>query len=101
MDYSVGTRTQFTYDLADRLVSQKEYAGTGQNGDTLRSSTDFTYADKTNYLTNVKHFSPIGTQNIAYNYGNVIIGQMPDQVYSVSWNGVEKVTNNTGDGSMC
>ena len=59
----------------------------------LRSSTDFTYADKTNYLTGVKHFSPIGTQNIAYNYGNVIIGQMPDQVYSVSWNGVEKVTN--------
>ena len=93
MDYSVGTRTQFTYDLADRLVSQKEYAGTGQNGVPLRSSTDFTYADKTNYLTGVKHFSPIGTQNIAYNYGNVIIGQMPDQVYSVSWNGVEKVTN--------
>ena len=93
MDYSVGTRTQFTYDLADRLVSQKEYAGTGQNGDTLRSSTDFTYADKTNYLTNVKHFSPIGTQNIAYKYGNVNNGEMPDQVYSVSWNGVEKVTN--------
>ena len=93
MDYSVGTRTQFTYDLADRLVSQKEYAGTGQNGDTLRSSTDFTYADKTNYLTNVKHFSPIGTQNIAYNYGDINQGQMPDQVYSVSWNGVEKVTN--------
>ena len=93
MDYSVGTRTQFTYDLADRLVSQKEYAGTGQNGDTLRSSTDFTYADKTNYLTNVKHFSPIGTQNIAYKYGNINNGEMPDQVYSVSWNGVEKVTN--------
>ena len=93
MDFSAGTRTQFTYDLADRLVSQKEYTGTGQNGGTLRSSTDFTYADKTNYLTGVKHFSPIGTQNIAYNYGNVIIGQMPDQVYSVSWNGVEKVTN--------
>ena len=93
MDYSVGTRTQFTYDLADRLVSQKEYAGTGQNGVPLRSSTDFTYADKTNYLTGVKHFSPIGTQNIAYNYGDINQGQMPDQVYSVSWNGVEKVTN--------
>ena len=93
MDYSVGTRTQFTYDLADRLVSQKEYAGTGQNGDTLRSSTDFTYADKTNYLTNVKHFSPLGTQNIGYTYGNINNGEMPDQVYSVSWNGVEKVTN--------
>ena len=93
MDFSAGTRTQFTYDLADRLVSQKEYTGTGQNGGTLRSSTDFTYADKTNYLTNVKHFSPLGTQNIAYKYGNVNNGEMPDQVYSVSWNGVEKVTN--------
>ena len=93
MDFSAGTRTQFTYDLADRLVSQKEYTGTGQNGGTLRSSTDFTYADKTNYLTNVKHFSPLGTQNIAYKYGNINNGEMPDQVYSVSWNGVEKVTN--------
>ena len=94
MDFSAGTRTQFTYDLADRLVSQKEYTGTGQNGGTLRSSTDFTYADKTNYLTNVKHFSPLGTQNIAYKYGNINNGEMPDQVYSVTWNGVEKVTNN-------
>ena len=93
MDFSAGTRTQFTYDLADRLVSQKEYTGTGQNGGTLRSSTDFTYADKTNYLTNVKHFSPLGTQNIGYTYGNINNGEMPDQVYSVSWNGVEKVTN--------
>jgi len=90
MDYSVGTRTQFTYDLADRLVSQKEYATTAKNGGTLRSSTDYTFADKTNYLTGIKHFSPLGTQNIGYTYGNIGIGQMPDQVYKVSWNGQEK-----------
>ena len=91
IDYSVGTRTQFTYDLADRLVSQKEYATTAKNGGTLRSSTDFTYADKTNYLTGIKHFSPLGTQNIGYTYGNIGNGEMPDQIYKVSWNGQEKV----------
>lgn len=91
VDFSTGTRTKFTYDLADRLVTQKEYTGTGTNGGTLRSSTDFTYADKTNYLTGVKHFSPLGTQNIGYTYGDVNQGQMPDQVYKVSWNGQEKV----------
>lgn len=44
-----------------------------------------------NYLTGVKHFSPLGTQNIGYTYGDVNQGQMPDQVYKVSWNGQEKV----------
>ena len=91
IDFSTGTRTKFTYDLADRLVSQKEYTGTGNNGGTLRSSTDFTYADKTNYLTGVKHFSPLGTQNIGYTYGDINQGQMPDQIYKVSWNGQEKL----------
>ncbi len=93
IDFSTGTRTKFTYDLADRLVSQKEYTGTGNNGGTLRSSTDFTYADKTNYLTGVKHFSPLGTQNIGYTYGDINQGQMPDQIYKVSWNGQEKISN--------
>lgn len=97
VDFSTGTRTKFTYDLADRLVTQKEYTGTGANGGTLRNSTEFTYADKTNYLTGVKHFSPLGTQNIGYTYGNVNRGQMPDQVYKVSWNGQEKL-NYTYDG---
>ncbi len=34
VDFSTGTRTQFTYDLANRLVSQKEYATTAKNGGT-------------------------------------------------------------------
>ena len=93
IDFATGTRTKFTYDLANRLVSQKEYTGTGTNGGTLRSSTDFTYADKTNYLTGVKHFSPLGTQNIGYTYGDVNQGQMPDQVYRVFWNGQLKADN--------
>ena len=61
-------------------------------GGTLRSSTDFTYADKTNYLTGIKHYSALGTQNIGYRYGNLSAGEMPDQIYSVSWNGNEKVS---------
>ncbi len=90
-DYYTGTNTKFVYDLANRVVSQREYAGTGTRSDTLKSSTDFTYASKTNYLTGVKHYSPLGTQTIGYTYGNLANGQMPDQVYSVKWNGAEKV----------
>ena len=81
----------------DNVVSQREYEGTGTRSTTLVSSTDFTYADKTNYLTGVKHFSPLGTQEIGYRYGNLANGEMPDQIYSVSWNGKEKV-NYTYDG---
>ena len=80
------------YDLADRIVSQREYTGTKTSGGTLRSSTDYTYANKTNYLTGVKHFSPLGTQTIGYRYGNLSNGQMPDCIYGVTWNGKEKVS---------
>ena len=80
------------YDLADRVVSQREYTGTEMSGGTLRSYTDFTYADKTNYLTGVKHFSPLGTQNIGYRYGDIAKSEMPDQIYGVTWNGAEKVS---------
>ncbi len=80
------------YDLADRVVSQREYTGTEMSGGTLRSYTDFTYADKTNYLTGVKHFSPLGTQNIGYRYGDISKSEMPDQIYGVTWNGAEKVS---------
>lgn len=62
-----------------------------KNGGALRSYTDYTYADKTSYLTGVKHFSPLGTQNIGYRYGEMAKGEMPDQIYSVTWNGSEKV----------
>ncbi len=91
-DYYANTSTRFVYDLADRVVSQREFTGTNKSGGTLRSSTDFTYADKTNYLTGIKHYSALGTQNIGYRYGNLSAGEMPDQIYSVSWNGNEKVS---------
>ncbi len=90
-DYFTNSNTRFTYDLAERVVSQREYSGTAKNGGELLSYTDFTYADKTNYLTGIKHFSPLGTQTIGYTYGVQKDGEMPDQIYKVTWNGAEKV----------
>ena len=92
-DYFTNSNTRFTYDLAERVVSQREYSGTAKNGGNLLSYTDFAYADKTNYLTGIKHFSPLGTQNIGYTYGSLKTGYMPDQVYGVSWNGEQKLQN--------
>ena len=91
-DYFTNSNTRFTYDLAERVVSQREYSGTAKNGGNLLSYTDFTYADKTNYLTGIKHFSPLGTQTIGYTFGVQKDGEMPDQIYKVTWNGAEKVT---------
>ena len=93
VDFASNSYTRYNYDLSGRTASIREYSGTDVSSNIPISYTEYKYADKTNYLTNVKHFSPIGTQNIAYKYGNINNGEMPDQVYSVSWNGVEKVTN--------
>ena len=92
-DYFANSNTRFVYDLADRVVSQREYSGTNKNGGELLSYTDFTYESKTNYLTGIKHFSPLGTQTIGYTYGNLKTGYMPDQVYIVNWNGEQKLQN--------
>ena len=93
VDFASNSYTRYNYDLSGRTASVREYSVTDVSSNIPISYTEYKYADKTNYLTNVKHFSPIGTQNIAYKYGNINNGEMPDQVYSVSWNGVEKVTN--------
>ena len=93
VDFASNSYTRYNYDLSGRTASIREYSGTDVSSNIPISYTEYKYADKTNYLTNVKHFSPIGTQNIAYKYGNINNGEMPDQVYSVSWNGIEKVTN--------
>ena len=41
-DYYTNTNMRFVYDLADRVVAQREYTGTGKSGGTLRSYTNFT-----------------------------------------------------------
>ena len=91
-DYFTGETEKYVYDLAGRAVRQKTY----KDG-VINSSLSYTYADKTNYLTGVKHYSPLGTQNIGYRYGNISNGEMPDQIYGVTWNGTERV-NYTYDG---
>ena len=85
-DYFTGETEKYVYDLAGRAVRQKTY----KDG-ALNSSLSYTYADKTDYLTGVKHFSPLGTQDIGYRYGNIANGEMPDQIYGVTWNGTERV----------
>lgn len=97
VDFSTGTRTRYVYDLAGRLVGTREYDGTGLTGTNLISSVDYTYADKTDYLTGVKYFSPLGTQTVGFTFGNFAMGQMPDQVYSVAWNGTEILNRSYDD----
>lgn len=92
IDYAANTHTKFVYDLAGRLVSQREYGGVTQLPSYPNAYTNFTYADKTNYLTGIKHVSPLGTQNIGYRYGDLSKQEMPDQIYGVSWNGEEKLS---------
>ena len=97
IDFSTNSRMKYVYDLAGRVVSTREYDGANLTGINLKSSVNYTYADKTNYLTGVTHFSPLGTQNIGYRYGDMSLGEMPDQIYGVTWNDDEKV-NYTYDG---
>ena len=64
---------------------------TGKSDLNLISYTDFKYADKTNYLTGITHFSPLGRQEIGYAYGSLKNGERgkehlpPDPSYKMSW----------------
>lgn len=91
IDFSTNTRTKYVYDLAGRLVSTRDYTNGVSEHSALKSFVEYTYADKTNYLTGVMHFNALGTQNIGYRYGNMANGEMPDVIYGVTWNGTEKV----------
>ncbi len=91
IDFSTNTRTKYVYDLAGRLVSTRDYTNGVSEHSALKSFVEYTYADKTNYLTGIKHFNALGTQNIGYRYGNMANGEMPDVIYGVTWNGTEKV----------
>ena len=93
VDYSTNTDTKYVYDLAGRVVSIRDYRLEDLTYTPLKASVEYTYANKTNYLTGVTHFSPLGTQTIGYTYGNMASGQMPDTVYSVSWNGLTRIQN--------
>lgn len=89
-DYLAGTRTRYIYDLAGRITSIREYEGTAAAQNQLKTATEYTYADKTNNLTGLRHFSELGTQSIGFRYGDAAAGEMPDRIYGVTWNGAEK-----------
>ena len=92
IDYSTNTDTKYVYDLAGRVVSIRDYRLEDLTYTPLKASVEYTYADKTNYLTGIKHYNKaLGTQNIGYRYGNLANGEMPDVIYGVNWNGTEKV----------
>ena len=56
-DYSTNTDTKYVYDLAGRLVSTRDYTNGTSEHLGLKSFVEYTYADKTNYLTGIKHFN--------------------------------------------
>ncbi len=87
LDTASNTRTKYVYDLSGRLVETKEYSGTNLSGNQIVSNTEYFYQDKTNYLTWMNHNSPLGNLAVAFDYGILANGQMPDQVYNVWWNG--------------
>lgn len=89
IDYIANIRISPIYDLSGRLVTVKEYNSTVLHGNSLRSQADYTYADKTNYLTGVKYKSLLGTLNMSYVYGDMSLNQRPDAVYTVKMNNTE------------
>ncbi|MBO5432576.1 MAG: RHS repeat-associated core domain-containing protein, partial [Clostridia bacterium] len=97
-DYFSGRKTVYTYDLSGRVVDVKTYSTTDLNNySTLCDWFKYGYADKTNYLVSVTHWTPeTDTQQYEYVYGDVNQGQMPDQIYSVKFNG-QVIRNYTFD----
>ncbi len=92
IDYAAGTRTKPVYDLAGRLVAVKQYDGTAQTDTDILTEFTYTYADKTNYLTEKNMDLPTHDLTATYTYGDAAVGEMPDQVYNVyydSWSSVD------------
>lgn len=89
IDFSTNTETKYVYDLAGRIVGTKDYlyGNTTSSIPQLKASINYHYADKTNYLIGITHKFALGTKSIGYRYGNVANGEMPDQIYGVTWNG--------------
>ncbi len=91
IDYITNETTRYIYDLSSRLVEVEVFGTASLSATNLVKSIKYTYADKTNYLTEVEYDSPLGTQSYNYNYGNMADGEMPDAVYSVDYNGTTQL----------
>ncbi|MBO5211837.1 MAG: DNRLRE domain-containing protein [Clostridia bacterium] len=91
VDYITNETTRYIYDLSSRLAEVEVYGTASLTDTNVVKSIKYTYADKTNYLTEVEYDSPLGTQSYNYNYGDIEDGEMPDAVYSVEYNGATRL----------
>ncbi len=99
IDYAAGTRTKPVYDLAGRLVAVKQYDGTLQTDTDILTEFKYTYADKTNYLTEKTMDLPTHDLTATYTYGDAADGEMPDQVYNIyydNWSSVDYAYDTLG-----
>ena len=91
VDYITNETTRYIYDLSSRLAEVEVYGTASLTDTNVVKSIKYTYADKTNYLTEVEYDSPLGSQSYSYNYGDMADGEMPDAVYSVDYNGTTQL----------
>ena len=91
VDYLTNETTRYIYDLSSRLAEVEVFGTASLSATNVVKSIKYTYADKTNYLTEVEYDSPLGTQSYNYNYGDLADGEMPDAVYSVDYNGTTQL----------
>ena len=87
IDHTAKNHTKYVYDLSGRLVSERIYDTEELSNNALLQSIEYSFADKTNYLTAIRQKSSLGMQDIDFRYGNSSSGEMPDRVYDVTWNG--------------
>ena len=92
IDHFSETKTRYIYDLAGRVVDTRVYKTTDLSGyNNLGNWVKYYYDASTGYVTGIHHWTPeIGDRQYTYRYGNKDANEMPDQVYGVSLNGVEK-----------
>lgn len=93
VDYFEGSTARYTYDLSGRIAAVRTYHTTSNvySASLLANELKYTYEDGTNHLIGIHHYSAqLGSQDISYRYGNLANGEMPDKIYGVSVDGVEK-----------
>ncbi|MBO5290554.1 MAG: RHS repeat protein, partial [Clostridia bacterium] len=92
IDHFSETKTRYIYDLAGRVVDTRVYKTTDLSGyNNLGNWVKYYYDASTGYVTGVHQWTPeTGNRHYSFRYGNKDANEMPDQVYGVSLNGVEK-----------
>lgn len=92
-NYVMNSSTRYIYDMAGRVVEYRQTSGMNGNNSTLILGAKYTYENKTDRLTNISYEIPsLGNQTIKFVYMSPSAGNYStDQVYSMEWNGVNRV----------